>query len=103
MSRLQVFTALVAALAATGCQSPAQMLADDQAVATQVAARRGQFELNCPQVTTSVLSSNVLQPILWGGQERAEYTIGVAGCERRATYIVICALGSPSCFAAASR
>jgi hypothetical protein len=40
---------------------------------------------------------------LWGGQERAEYTIGVAGCERRTTYIVVCALGSPSCFAAAAR
>jgi hypothetical protein len=68
-----------------------------------VAARRGQFELNCPQVTTSILSSNVLQPVLWNGQERAEYTIGVAGCDRRTTYIVVCALGSPSCFAAAPR
>lgn len=26
-----------------------------------------------------------------------------AGCERRTTYIVVCALGSPSCFAAASQ
>jgi hypothetical protein len=91
------------ALVVTGCQTQAQMLAGDQATAAGVAARRGQFELNCPQVTTSVLSSNVLQPVLWGGQERAEYTIGVAGCERRTTYVVVCALGSPSCFAAASR
>jgi hypothetical protein len=103
MLRVHRIAALAAALIAAGCQTPAEMLASDQATASQVAARRGQFELNCPQVTTSVLSSNVLQPILWGGQERAEYTIGVAGCERRATYIVICALGSPSCFAAASR
>ena len=103
MSRLLVPTVLIAALAATGCQSTAQMLAEEQGIATQVAARRGQFELNCPQVTTAVLSSNVLQPLLWGGQERAEYTIGVAGCERRTTYVVVCALGSPSCFAAASR
>jgi len=49
------------------------------------------------------LSSNVLQPVLWGGQERAEYTVGVSGCGKRATYVVVCALGSPSCFAAASR
>ena len=94
---------LAAALVTSGCQTPAEMLASDQANASGVAARRGQFELNCPQVTTSILSSNVLQPVLWGGQERAEYTIGVAGCERRATYIVVCALGSPSCFAAAAR
>ena len=103
MWTLRVPVAVVAALSATGCQSPAEMLAQEQGMATQVAARRGQFELGCPQVTTVVLSSNVLQPVLWGGQERAEYTIGVAGCERRTTYIVVCALGSPSCFAAASR
>ena len=94
---------LAAALVVTGCQTQAEMLASDQATASGVAARRGQFELNCPQVTTSILSSNVLQPLLWGGQERAEYTIGVAGCERRTTYIVVCALGSSGCFAAASR
>jgi len=94
---------LVAALAAAGCQTPAQMLAADQAAASGVAARRGQFDLNCQQVTTSILSSNVLQPVLWGGQERAEYTIGVVGCDRRTTYVVICALDSPGCFAAAAR
>ena len=95
--------AIAAGVVVAGCQTPAQMLANEQAAASGVAARRGQFELNCPQVTTSILSSNVLQPLLWGGQERAEYTIGVAGCERRTTYVVVCALDSPSCFAAAAR
>ena len=95
--------ALAAVVLVAGCQTQAQMLASDQAAASQVAARRGQFELSCPQVTTSILSSNVLQPLLWGGEERAEYTIGVAGCDRRTTYVVVCALGSPSCFAAAPR
>ena len=94
---------LAAAAVIAGCQTQAQMLASDQATASGVAARRGQFELNCQQVTTSILSSNVLQPLLWGGEERAEYTIGVAGCERRTTYVVVCALGSSSCFAAATR
>jgi len=94
---------LAGTLVAGGCQTTAEMLAADQADASGIAARRGQFELNCPQVTTSILSSNVLQPLLWGGQERAEYTIGVAGCGRRTTYVVVCALGSPSCFAAATR
>jgi hypothetical protein len=103
MSNVYRTMALAGALAVTGCQTPAQMLASDQAAASGVAARRGQFELNCPQVTASILSSNILQPVLWGGQERAEYTIGVAGCDRRTTYVVVCALRSPSCFAAASR
>jgi hypothetical protein len=43
-----------------------------------------------------------IQPLRWGGQERAEYTVGVSGCERRTTCVVVCALGSPSCFAAAA-
>jgi hypothetical protein len=103
MSHAYRLVALAALLAVAGCQTQTQMLASDQATASQVAARRGQFELNCPQVTTTVLSSNVLQPLLWGGQERAEYTIGVAGCDRRSTYIVVCALDSPSCFAGAAR
>jgi hypothetical protein len=103
MSRLQVFTALVAALAAAGCQSPAEMLASDQATASQVAARRGQFELNCPQAKGTMLSSNLLQPVVWGGLERAEYTVGVEGCGQRKTYIVVCQLGSPACFAVSGR
>ncbi len=103
MLRVHRIATLVATLIAAGCQTPAQMLASDQATASGVATRRGQFDLNCQQVTTSILSSNVLQPVLWGGQERAEYTIGVAGCERRTTYVVVCALDSPSCFAAAAR
>ena len=88
---------------AAGCQSPAQTLAADQATATQTAVRRGQFEMNCPQATGTVLSSNLLQPVVWGGLERAEYTIGVEGCGQRRTYVVICQVDSPACFAAAGR
>jgi hypothetical protein len=103
MLRMHRIAALAAAAIAAGCQTQAQMLAADEDNASGVAARRGQFELSCQQVTTSILSSNVLQPLLWGGEERAEYTVGVAGCGQRRTYVVICALGSPSCFAAAGR
>lgn len=93
---------LLAALAA-GCQSDAQILASEQAVAMQTATRRGQFELSCPSATGTLLSSNLLQPVVWGGLERAEYTVGVEGCGVRRTYVVICQLGSPACFAAAAR
>jgi hypothetical protein len=98
---------LVAACAATvglaACQSDAQILANEQGVAMQAAVNRGRFEMNCPQAQGSVLSSNVLQPIVWGGMERAEYTIGVAGCGQQRTYVVVCQLGSPACFAATGR
>ncbi len=50
--------------------------------------------------TGSVLSSNLLQPVLFNGLERAEYTIGVAGCGKRAVYVSVCQVGSVACFAA---
>jgi len=93
----------LAALIVTGCQTPAEILQSDAGVATQVAVNRGRFELGCPQATGSILSSNLLQPAVWGGMERAEYTVGVEGCGQRKTYIVICQVGSPSCFAASGR
>lgn len=97
--------ALIAPLAAivAGCQSPAQTLADEQGVAVQTATNRGRFEMACPQATGMVLSQNLLQPVMWGGLERAEYTVGVEGCGQRRTYVVVCQLGSPSCFAAQPR
>ena len=96
--------ALVAALATlAGCQSDAQILANEQAVAQQTALRRGQFELNCPDAKASVLSSTMLQPIVWRGVERAEYTVGVEGCGQRRTYVVVCPLDSSACVAASGR
>lgn len=86
-----------------GCQTDAQLLASDQTQAVQVATRRAQFEMNCPAATGTVLSNNLLQPVVWGGLERAEYTVGVAGCGQRRTYIVVCQVGSVSCFAAYAR
>jgi hypothetical protein len=98
--RIQPFLlAPFAALILTGCQTPAQTLQSDEGVATQVAVNRGRFELNCPQATGTILSSNLLQPVVWGGMERAEYTVGVEGCGQRKTYIVVCQVGSVSCFA----
>jgi hypothetical protein len=87
-------------LALTGCQSATQALADEQSVAMQAAVRRGQFELSCPTATGTVLSRNLLQPVLYGGFEQPEYTIGVAGCGRRAVHISVCQVGSVACFAA---
>ena len=86
-----------------GCQSQGQFLASDEGTAIQTAVRRGQFELGCQEATGTVLSSNMLQPVLWGGEERAEYTVGVSGCGKRAVYVVICPQGSSGCFAGSGR
>ena len=105
MSKLTILAlaAPLAALVVSGCQSADQMLQSEQGMAIQTATRRGQFELACPQATGTMLSQNLLQPVLWNGLERAEYTIGVEGCGQRRTYVVICQIGSPSCFAGQAR
>lgn len=99
--------ALIALAASTvvlsACQTDAQILASEQAIATQTALRRGQFELSCPEATASLLSSAMLQPVAWRGTERAEYTIGVSGCGRQKTYIVVCPLDSSACYAVSGR
>jgi hypothetical protein len=99
MARTGALLALLAALAATGCQTQAQALANDQQMAIDTALRRGRFELGCPGAMGTMLSSNMLQPVVWGGQERAEYTVGVAGCDQKVTYIVLCPQQSDACFA----
>jgi hypothetical protein len=50
-----------------------------------------------------VLSSAVLQPVAWRGTERAEYTIGVSGCGKQRTYVVVCPLDSNACYAVSGR
>ena len=102
MNRLWLVLAVTICVAA--CQTENQMLSNEQGTAMNAAVRRGQFEMGCPAAAGTVISSNVLQPALWGGIERAEYTIGVQGCGKRATYVSVCPIasfGSNNCFAAA--
>ncbi len=101
--RIRFFLLALAVLATAGCQTQTQILQDEASTATQVAVNRGRFEMNCPQAMGTILSSNLLQPVVWGGMERAEYTVGIEGCGQRRTYIVVCQLGSVSCFAAAGQ
>ncbi len=99
MSYTRLLLISLALLTVAGCQSQGQILASDQDVAIETAVRRGKFELSCPAATGEVLSSNMLQPVLWGGEERAEYTVGVSGCGKHAVYVVISPQGSTGCFA----
>ena len=103
MTRSFVGAALIAIVALAGCTSQTQMLQNKQAMAIQTALNRGKFDLNCPQATAEVLSSEVTQPAVQGpwlsGIQRAEYTIGVSGCGQRTTFLVLCPQGGESCFA----
>lgn len=76
-------------------------------MAVQTAVSRAQFEMNCPNATGTVISQEVTQPAVQGplfaGVQRAEFTVGVSGCGKRGTYIVLCPEGGEGCFAAEER
>jgi len=99
--------AATAAMAVTACASQQQMVESMQAEAIHTAERRGVFELNCPAAKGEMLSNEMIQsPIMnprFAPPQRAEYTIGVAGCGQRTTYLVICAEGGTGCYAAGAR
>ncbi len=96
--------AIAVALATAGCASQSQFLDNKQAMALQTATSRGQFEMNCPAATGIILSREVVQPVFQGpvvgGFQRAEFTVGVSGCGKRTTFVVICPDQGDGCFAA---
>ncbi len=96
---------LIALLTVSGCApSQQQMLNNSQAMAVQTAVNRGQFDLQCRSATGTAISRGVVQPALQGpwvnGIQPAEFTVGVEGCRRRKSYIVVCPEGGGGCFAA---
>ncbi len=103
---LLTFSAIVLT---AGCASQSQVLQQGQAAAVNAAQKRGQFDMSCPNVTTTVLSSDYIQPAIQGGVwmaregvTRLEYTIGVDGCGKKEVYVVMCQEGTNTCFAADS-
>lgn len=97
----------VSSLMFCACQSQQQMVDQMQPNAVQVAQKRGAFELDCPAATAEVLSKEMMQTaaatVRYMPPERAEYTVGVSGCGKRATYLVVCAQGGTGCVAGGAR
>lgn len=85
---LYSIAALACAASLGGCMTDQQFLAQNQAAAIDATASRARFELDCPDVTTSLLSSKVTQFAY--ANNRTEYTIGARGCGRQAVYITYC-------------
>ena len=101
-SSLLAIAAVLAVLA--GCQTTQQLMDASQPQALSIATRRAQFEMNCPSAAGQVLSREEVPPVLaYRGMPRLEYTIGVAGCGQKGTYVVICPEDGGGCFAAAGR
>ena len=102
--RVGAYAIAMGALLAAGCVTQSQLLAQRQDEAVQTALSRARWDMNCPDATATVLSSDFIQPAVQGpwvaGLNRVEYTIGVAGCGQRKTLVVLCQEGTNSCFAA---
>ena len=62
-------------------------LAQNAPGALQTAQSRARFELNCPNVETTILSQKLVQGWRFEG---SEYTIGARGCGREAVYVTYC-------------
>jgi hypothetical protein len=105
MTKSVVLLSLLAVLVTMGCVSQSQFLDQYQDAAVQAALGRGRFEMNCPDATGTVISRDVIQPAFqgpWvGGIQRAEYTVGLAGCGKRTTVVVVCPQGGSGCFSTA--
>jgi len=107
MRKFLILSAVAGAAILLGaCESQQQQVDQMQPNAIDVAQKRGAFELQCPAATAQVLSKEMLQQasnMRYAPPERAEYTVGVSGCGKQATYIVVCAVGGTGCVAGESR
>jgi hypothetical protein len=92
--------AFCTALVISGCASQSGFISGKQDPAVQSALARGRFDLSCPGATANVISSNYIAKAEsgeWKGVERAEFTVGVVGCDKKAAYIVTCPDKSDTC------
>ncbi len=104
-TRILTILSCLSALLLMSCQSTEQWMASVRPKALDAAEKRGRFELNCPAATAQVLNEQDVLPevraVRYQAPDRAVYTIGVSGCSKRATYVVVCPDdGSGNCFAA---
>jgi hypothetical protein len=105
MNRSLSLGAIAIATVLGACQSQQQLVDQMEPEAQLTAQRRGAFEMNCPSATATVLSKEMMQtgaamgPLGGGWQppQRAQYTVGVSGCGKDATYMIVCAVGGTGC------
>jgi hypothetical protein len=84
-------------LLAAGCQSAVtdgSWVGSLQPNAIKTATARAQQDLSCTSLTPNVISSKGMPPEYSGPRfvtpERAVFTIGIEGCGKRSSYVVVC-------------
>jgi hypothetical protein len=101
-AQLHGLLSIAAVVAISGCDTT-PLTTTKQPMALDFELKRVRFEMSCPEEKGSVPPSETIQPRNVGprfsGPQRSHFTIGVAGCGKRETLVVICADGSDGCFA----
>jgi hypothetical protein len=100
-----VLGAVAVATVLSGCETTADRMAALKPKAVQAAETRGRFEMSCPAATGTVLAEQDVPPAInvgrFRGPDRLVFTVGMTGCDKRMTYVVVCPDdGSNNCFAA---
>jgi hypothetical protein len=85
------------ALVVAGCASGPPFVDRMQPQAMDKAVRRAQFTMGCDGATGEVINRQELEPLFFGGPIRAHYTIGVTGCGKRMTVVVLCSDNNDQC------
>lgn len=100
--------AVLPLLLVAGCQSAGERLDEFQQAAVDAALQRARIDMNCPEATGTVVSRREISPdwkqssapvSIQVGYTRAEYTIAIDGCGKRATMTVVCDEGGRGCAA----
>jgi len=94
---MRALLALMLGLLVTACASGPPFIDQMQPIAVDKAVKRAQFELNCPSATGQILNRQALEPVVFGGPIRAQYTVGVSGCDKRVTVDVVCSENGNQC------
>jgi hypothetical protein len=104
MNRAWVRAMVVATVAAVSGCATVPLTTEKEPMAMETALKRARFDMNCPEATGTVLSKQTIESPVRGprvhGVDRAEFTIGVTGCGKRQTLVVLCADQADGCFAA---
>jgi dephospho-CoA kinase len=89
--------ASVLLLACAGCASGPPFIDQMEPTATAKAETRARFDLDCPDAKGQVINREQLQPLVFSGPVRAQYTIGVTGCGKRTMVTVLCSDNGNQC------
>ncbi|WP_171391322.1 hypothetical protein, partial [Vibrio mediterranei] len=85
--RMKYIALIVASMVLVGCESTQEYLGKYQAEAEAASKRKAEFEFDCKDVSTTLISEKRIETFRL---ERPQYQIGAKGCGKKKVYLVNC-------------